>query len=419
MMIEKPGLTLYGLFIVMVLLAAAALLLGVAVSSILVLLLIYAALAYSINFITGMICYVDFGHVLFMAIGSYALATLVSYYGANPLLGVGLGALLGLVFALGIGLVILRFRGVYFAIATVVLVLAAYNLVLQFPQLGPGGEIIFNLTFQPLATYFTIWTIVLIEIVLTYYVNKSRIGFGIRAIKNEEDAASSVGVGPQTLKLTGYMLGGLFGGAAGAVYAWSISGVTAGPAFDFTFSLLMLAMIIIGGVGTSIGRTPKVSAGVGMPILQASSISKNFGGVQALKDISFDLPESAVLGLIGPNGSGKSTLLNIIAGLEKPTSGILKLDSQRIDNLQANRVVGYGLAKTHQIPKPFSNMTARENVAVAVLFGRRNIHSPSLALQEAEKVLSLVGMRSRNDAPAGSLTVQEKKRLELARVIAD
>ena len=253
MNLRKPGITLYGLFIVMALLAAAALLLGVAVSSILVFLLIYAALAYSINFITGMIGYVDFGHVLFMAIGSYALATLVSYFGANPLIGVGAGAMLGLVFALGIGLVILRFRGVYFAIATVVLVLAAYNIVLQLPQLGEGGEIIFNLTFQPLAPYFTIWTIVLIEIALTYYVNRSRIGFGIRAIKSEEDAASSVGVNPQRLKLIGYMLGGLFAGAAGGVYAWSTSGVTAGPAFDFTVSLLMLAMIIIGGVGTSIG----------------------------------------------------------------------------------------------------------------------------------------------------------------------
>ncbi len=155
-----------------------------------------------------------------------------------------------------------------------------------------------------------------------------------------------------------------------------------------------------------------------MPILQADKISKNFGGVQALRDVSFELPESAVMGLIGPNGSGKSTLLNIIAGLEKLTSGIVKLDSRRIDNLRANRVVGYGLAKTHQIPKPFSNMTARENVAVAVLYGRRNIHSPSSALQEAERTLSLVGMGLRKDAPAGSLTVQEKKRLELARVIA-
>ena len=137
-----------------------------------------------------------------------------------------------------------------------------------------------------------------------------------------------------------------------------------------------------------------------------------------MKDVSFDLPESAILGLIGPNGSGKSTLLNIIAGLEKPTSGIVKLDSKRIDNLRANRVVGYGLAKTHQIPKPFSNMTAKENVAVGVLYGRRKIHSQSLALQEAERILSLVGMGSRKDSPAGSLTVQEKKRLELARALA-
>src|SRR5207244_9955084 len=132
--------------------------------------------------------------------------------------------------------------------------------------------------------------------------------------------------------------------------------------------------------------------------LQASKISENFGGVQALKDVSFDLPESAVLGLIGPNGSGKSTLLNIIAGLEKPTSGIVKLDSKRIDNLQANRVVGYGLAKTHQIPKPFSNMTARENVAIAVLYGRRDMPSPSSALTQAKRIIPLSGLRSRNEA---------------------
>jgi len=155
-----------------------------------------------------------------------------------------------------------------------------------------------------------------------------------------------------------------------------------------------------------------------MPLLQARNVSKNFGGVQALKDVSLDLPESAVLGLIGPNGSGKSTLLNIIAGVEKPTSGTVKLDTKRIDHLRTNRVVSYGLAKTHQIPKPFSNMTARENVAVAVLYGRRNIHSPRPALEEADRVLSMVRMGSRKDAFADSLTVQEKKKLELARAIA-
>src|SRR5438552_16630485 len=121
-----------------------------------------------------------------------------------------------------------------------------------------------------------------------------------------------------------------------------------------------------------------------MPLLQAANVSKNFGGVQALKDVSLDLPESAVLGLIGPNGSGKSTLLNIIAGVEKQTSGIVKLDGKRIDNLRKNRVARYGLPKTHQITEPFSNVAARENVAIAVLYGSRNIHSPRPALNAAE-----------------------------------
>src|SRR2546427_10162258 len=147
-----------------------------------------------------------------------------------------------------------------------------------------------------------------------------------------------------------------------------------------------------------------------MPLLQARNVSKNFGGVQALKDVSLDLPESAVLGLIGPNGSGKSTLLNIIAGVEKPTSGIVKLDRKRIDNLRTNRIIRYGLAKTHQIPKPFSNMTARENVAVAVLYGRRNIHSPRTALDEADRILSMVRMGSTKDAPPTSRTGDENQR---------
>ena len=155
-----------------------------------------------------------------------------------------------------------------------------------------------------------------------------------------------------------------------------------------------------------------------MPILEARNVSKSFGGVEALKDVSFDLAEEAVLGLIGPNGSGKSTLLNIIAGLEKPTSGSVKLDGKRIDNLRADRVVGYGVAKTHQIPKPFSHMTAGENVAVAVLYGRRNIHSPGSAIEEAERILSVVRMDSRVDAVAGTLSVQDKKKLELAKAIA-
>ena len=154
-----------------------------------------------------------------------------------------------------------------------------------------------------------------------------------------------------------------------------------------------------------------------MPTVEVADVYKNFGGVQALRGVSFSLGDSAVLGLIGPNGSGKSTLLNIIAGLQKPTSGTVRLDGKKIGGLRADRIVGLGVAKTSQIPKPFLNMDVRENVAVAALYGRR-FRSVGPALEEADRTLSLVEMHGKKDAPTSSLTAQEKKRLELAKVVA-
>ena len=154
-----------------------------------------------------------------------------------------------------------------------------------------------------------------------------------------------------------------------------------------------------------------------MPKVEVMDVCKNFGGVQALRGVSLALEESSVLGLIGPNGSGKSTLLNIISGLEKPTAGTVKLDGVKISGLRADRVVRLGVAKTHQIPKPFVNMEVRENVAVAALYGGR-VRSVGHALEEADRTLGLVGMEQKKDVQAGSLTAQEKKRLELAKALA-
>ena len=253
----KAPFTLYGLLVAMALFAGAALVFGGSNRSItptLTTLLIFAALAYSINFITGMTGYVSFGHVVFMAIGSYTLAILVTSYSANPFEGIVAGAAFGLQIALGIGLVTLRFRGVYFAVATLVLALAGEDLVLQFPQFGPGGELTFFIPYQPITVFLTVWAIVAVEIFLTFFINRGKIGLGIRAIKDEEDAAASAGVNSMRLKIYVFMLSGLFAGAAGAVFTWSTFGVAGAPAaFDLTFSLQMLAMIIIGGMGTSSG----------------------------------------------------------------------------------------------------------------------------------------------------------------------
>ena len=153
-------------------------------------------------------------------------------------------------------------------------------------------------------------------------------------------------------------------------------------------------------------------------LLEVTNVHKYFGGVRAVQGVSLTVQEGRVVGLIGPNGSGKSTLLNVMAGVAKPTAGTVMLDGRRIDNMPAHRVVELGIAKTHQIPKPFLGMTTRDNVGVAVLYGSRKDRDLGRAFDEANWVLRLVGLEPHAETLAANLTVQDRKRLELARVIA-
>ena len=153
-------------------------------------------------------------------------------------------------------------------------------------------------------------------------------------------------------------------------------------------------------------------------LLKVTDVHKYFGGVRAVQGVSLTVQEGRVVGLIGPNGSGKSTLLNVVAGVAKPTAGSVMLDGRRIDNMPAHRVVELGIAKTHQIPKPFLGMTTRDNVGVAVLYGSRKDRDLGRAFDEANWVLRLVGLEPHAETLAANLTVQDRKRLELARVIA-
>lgn len=152
--------------------------------------------------------------------------------------------------------------------------------------------------------------------------------------------------------------------------------------------------------------------------LAAVDVQKRFGGVHALRGVSLTVQEGQVVGLIGPNGSGKSTLLNVMAGVERPTAGSVVLDGSRVDRMSAHRLVERGVAKTHQIPKPFLTMTTVDNAAVAALFGSRKGRDLRAAREEGIWVLGLVGLDGQADALAASLTVQARKKLEFARAIA-
>jgi len=251
--VPRLGPTVWGIAAFLVVLAIAAPLAPTYVLTVLVGLLVFATLAYSMNFITGLTGYVSFGHVVFMGTGAYAWGYVVGTFRWHPLGGVLVGAVVGLFLALGLGTVTLRFRGVYFAIASLVLPLAAVNIILVIPALGDGQGIILNLGFEPLNWFYTIWTILGIEVGVTYWVTHGRIGYGLRAIKSDEDAAKTLGIDAARLKLFVFAFSGLFAGAAGAVNAWTLSGVFPYAAFELLFSLQMLAMVIVGGMGTLLG----------------------------------------------------------------------------------------------------------------------------------------------------------------------
>jgi branched-chain amino acid transport system ATP-binding protein len=152
-------------------------------------------------------------------------------------------------------------------------------------------------------------------------------------------------------------------------------------------------------------------------MLQAEKVSRTFGGLRAVKDVSFQLAEGEILGLIGPNGAGKTTLFNCINGVYPPTAGSVIFRGQRITDLPTYKVAHLGLARTHQVVRPLNELTVRENVMVGACFGRFQ-HPKKQAQRVADEVMEMLGLAVRAGQLASSLNIAQKKRLELARALA-
>lgn len=152
-------------------------------------------------------------------------------------------------------------------------------------------------------------------------------------------------------------------------------------------------------------------------ILQVLQVSKRFGGLQALSDVSFDLPQGCILGLIGPNGAGKTTLFNVINGVYSPDQGKVIFKGKDITGMKTYAVAHMGMARTHQIVRPLNELTVRENVMVGACFGKER-QGLGNARHIADDVMTFVGLIERADQLAGSLNVAQKKRLEMARALA-
>ncbi|MGO9211472.1 MAG: ABC transporter ATP-binding protein [Terriglobales bacterium] len=152
-------------------------------------------------------------------------------------------------------------------------------------------------------------------------------------------------------------------------------------------------------------------------LLEVSGVSKRFGGLLAVSDVSFSLAEGEILGLIGPNGAGKTTLFNVVNGVYKADGGTISFLGKDITGDSPDKVVHLGLARTHQIVKPLNDLTLLDNVTVGACFGREYLDLKA-ARAVALEVLQLVGLADRAEMIARSLTIAGKKRLEVARALA-
>jgi len=165
-------------------------------------------------------------------------------------------------------------------------------------------------------------------------------------------------------------------------------------------------------------------------LLEARSVSKRFGGIEALADVSFSISRGEIFGLIGPNGAGKTTLFNLLTGLAAPDGGSFALDGRSIDGLKPDRVAARGVARTFQNIRLFGNLSALENVMIgrhvrtragvlgAVLRNRATRAEEAGIEHRAAELLEYVGLSPRANEAAGNLPYGDQRRLEIARALA-
>jgi branched-chain amino acid transport system ATP-binding protein len=153
-------------------------------------------------------------------------------------------------------------------------------------------------------------------------------------------------------------------------------------------------------------------------LLTVSGLTKMFDGFTAVSNVSFDVREGEILGLIGPNGSGKSTTFNCIAGMYAPTAGSVRLNGEEIAGLPANDTCHKGIGRTYQIPRPFRNLTVLENVALSAWFGQHGKTDRTACWRQAEEALHLVGLPTDAVTTTDGFGAAALKKLELARALA-
>lgn len=464
--------------------------------------LVWASFGLSWNVLSGYTGLVSFGHAAFFGIGAYTTALGQIHFDLSPWLLIPIATVLGGLAGLLIGLPTFRLRGVYFALAMLAYPLA---LLYVFEWLG-YQEVTLPMKRDTPFAYMQfsdqrIYTLVALGMLITFvlvtrWVEQSRFGMALLAIKQNEAAAEAAGINALAWKLRAITLSGAIGGAVGAFYAVVLLVVTPISVFGMLVSAQALTVTLFGGVGTVWGpvigsailiplseilhaelghlipgiqgvifglaivililaapegifwkvrdflqrRWPELlsrapihafsesapatnSAQAPKPapakrggiILDVRNLSRSFGGLKAVDDVTFTVREGEVLGIIGPNGAGKTTVFNLLNGFLVPDSGQILLDGKNMVGRKPHELCSAGVGRTFQIMRPFARMTVADNVVVGAYVHAGNDEE---ARRLAADAIARVGLTAVADRIAGELATIDLRLMELARALA-
>jgi branched-chain amino acid transport system ATP-binding protein/branched-chain amino acid transport system permease protein len=469
---------------------------------IMTLVLVWAVFGLSWNLLSGYTGLISFGHAAFFGIGAYTTALGQIYFDLSPWMLIPIAAMLGGLAGLLIGFPTFRLQGHYFALAMLAYPLA---ILYVFEWLGLQEITLPIKRDNPFAymqfgdpRLYTLLALLMLigAILITQFVERTRFGMALLAIKQNQAAAEAAGINTLAWKLRAISLSGAVAGAIGAFYAVVLLVVTPQSVFGMLVSAQALTVAMFGGVGTvwgpvigsailvPLGEMLNAEVGSRLPgiqgvifglaiicvvllapeglfwktrdllrkrerarstadlkdapgttavvtpfpvaarrekpdpkdvILEVRNLSRSFGGLKAVQNVSFKLHKNEILGIIGPNGAGKTTLFNLLNGFLRPDNGEVIVDGRDMLGRKPHELCEAGVARTFQVMRPFPRMSISDNVVVgAYVRATTDDEARRLAADAIERV----GLTPIADRIAGELSTKELRLMELARALA-
>ena len=455
----------------------------------------WGVLAVSWNLFSGVSGYFSFGHGAFFGIGMYTVAYFCGHLELPFLPILILSGLLAGFFGLLIGALVFRVknvRGELFALLTLAVTFVIATIVLNTPIDGGPGVYLNSVAIPKLGPnaaasfYLMMLLLLIVSLLSAIWIYASKLGLGLSAIHDDEDAAEVMGVPTYRSKLIGLFISTYLAGMAGGIQALFVSYVTANETFSITVPLFVVLMSVLGGtrhwagpllgaivitgiqyfftVGDSAlfgkmilgfilivvilfipngllgnfarSRAKKSSLQIVQDILkkndlpqetkavtktdqvllQTKDLSKSFSGIKALQNVSLEIYQGEILGLLGPNGSGKSTFINVISGHYAATGGQKLFEGNDITALSAHQIAAKGITRTYQTPRPFNELTVMDNTRLVASY------AGNVSLDEASELayaaLKQVGLEDKADSLPSDLNLHQRKFLEFARALA-